>query len=302
MAFQKATRKRAKLKIALIGPSGSGKTYSALLIAKGMGGRVAVIDTERGSASLYSHLVDFDVDELQRFEPEVYIEAIKEAVKNGYSTLIIDSLSHEWEVTRQIAETGSTNNKNKMAGWAVATPRHQKLIDTILQSPLHVICNMRSKTEWSMEKDENGKTKPVKVGLAPVQRPNVEYEFTTIFNLSSDDNSATVEKDRTEIFENFRGRLNEEVGNQFLKWLETGEENPAARVALERQKKLTFVLLSKLDQKYEDEKVRRRFFEISGKDSMKLWTEEDANKINAALEEAILKIEKDLKMKKEKAA
>src|SRR4051812_48113654 len=116
MAFQKATRKQVKLKLALVGPSGSGKTYSALQLAKGIGSKVAVIDTERGSASLYSHLSEFDVNELTRYEPEDYIDAINDAVKMGYEVLIIDSLTHEWEATKEIAEKNQKGG-NSFSGW-----------------------------------------------------------------------------------------------------------------------------------------------------------------------------------------
>ena len=64
MIFQKAIRKKARLRLALTGPSGSGKTYGALLLANGLGGKIALIDTEKGSASLYSHIAEFDVLEL----------------------------------------------------------------------------------------------------------------------------------------------------------------------------------------------------------------------------------------------
>jgi hypothetical protein len=97
MQFEKAARKKAKLRLALTGPSGSGKTYGALQIAKGIGGKIAVIDTEKGSASLYTHLAEFDVLELAPpFTPERFIEAVKAAEAGGYSTLIIDSITHEW--------------------------------------------------------------------------------------------------------------------------------------------------------------------------------------------------------------
>ena len=96
--FKKAERKRAKLRLALSGPSGSGKTYGALQIAKGLGGKIAVLDTERGSASLYSDTVDFDVVELgPPYEPERFIEVMDAAAKAGYEVLIIDSITHEWK-------------------------------------------------------------------------------------------------------------------------------------------------------------------------------------------------------------
>ena len=84
--FHKAERKKSKLRLAIAGPAGSGKTYSALLVAFGIGGRVAMIDTERGSGELYAHLGDYDVCPITSpFVPEKYIEAIRAAEDAGKS-------------------------------------------------------------------------------------------------------------------------------------------------------------------------------------------------------------------------
>lgn len=150
MAFKKAERKRAKLRLALAGPSGSGKTYSALLIAKGMGGKIAVIDTEQGSASLYSHVAEFDALELgPPFTPERYIEAINAAVSGGYDVLVIDSMTHEWDGAGGCLESNErmANAKfkgNTWAAWNETTPRHRAFVDAILQAPIHVIAVSRS--------------------------------------------------------------------------------------------------------------------------------------------------------------
>ena len=56
--FERVTRQKNRLRLALDGPSGSGKTYTGLGFAFGIvkreGGRVVVIDTEHNSASLYA--------------------------------------------------------------------------------------------------------------------------------------------------------------------------------------------------------------------------------------------------------
>lgn len=148
--FKKAERKQAKLRLALAGPSGSGKTYSALLIAKGLGGKIAVLDTEKGSASLYADLVDFDVVDLMApFTPERYIDVITAAEAAGYDTLVIDSYSHEWtgpggclEANEALAH--SKFRGNTWAAWNETTPRHRKLTNKILGSSMHIICTMRS--------------------------------------------------------------------------------------------------------------------------------------------------------------
>lgn len=64
MELRKSERSKAKIKMALQGPSGSGKTMSALLLAQGLTGnmsKIAVIDSENGSANLYAHLGNYSV-------------------------------------------------------------------------------------------------------------------------------------------------------------------------------------------------------------------------------------------------
>ena len=226
--FKKAERKQAKLRLALTGPSGSGKTYSALMIAKGMGGKIAVLDTEHSSASLYSDLVDFDVAELSApFSPERYVEVIKGAEKE-YDILIIDSMTHEWNGTGGILETNTSiaNAKfkgNTYAAWGETTPRHNRFIEAILQSSLHVIVTMRSKQDFILTEGRNGKQAPKKIGMAPVQRDGMEYEFTVVLDISNDGNMAVASKDRTRLFNGDPACLNEEHGERLVEWLNSGE-------------------------------------------------------------------------------
>ena len=187
MKFEKAMRKKAKLRLALTGPSGSGKTYSALLVAKGIGGKVAFIDTEKGSASLYSDIADFDVLELDPpFSPERFIEAIKSAEDAGYETLVLDSITHEWGGVGGCLELVDTIAKAKYRGnswsaWSEINPRHRLFLDAILRSPMHIIATMRSKTETA-QVEENGRKKVAKLGMKSEQRDGVEYEFTTVLD------------------------------------------------------------------------------------------------------------------------
>lgn len=205
MQFTKATRKKAKLRLALSGPSGSGKTYSALLLAKGIGARTAVIDTERDSASLYSDIMEFDSLNLSApYSPERYIQAIRAAEQAGYETLVIDSLSHEWsgvggclELVDEIAKAKFRGNS--WSAWNEVTPRHRALLDAILQSPMHIIATTRAKTETA-QTEENGRKKVVKLGMKAEQRDGLEYEFTIALDLVHDGNYATASKDRTGLF------------------------------------------------------------------------------------------------------
>lgn len=233
MKFEKAMRKKAKLRLALTGPSGSGKTYSALLVAKGIGGRIAVIDTEKGSASLYSDVAEFDVLELDPpFTPERFIEAISAAEQAGYNSLIIDSITHEWGGVGGCLELVDTIAKTKYRGnswsaWSEINPRHRSFLDAILRSSMHIIATMRSKTETA-QVEENGRKKVAKLGMKSEQRDGVEYEFTTVLDIGHETHHAIASKDRTKLFSNADPVvLSEKTGKQLLNWLESGAVNPA---------------------------------------------------------------------------
>lgn len=227
--FKKAERKQAKLRLALAGPSGSGKTYSALLLAMGLGGRIAVIDTEHGSASLYADLVDFDAMELHApYSPERYIEAIVAAEQAGYDTLIIDSYSHEWTGSGGCLEQNETVAHQKFRGntwaaWNETTPRHRKLTDKILTSSMHIICTMRSKTETVQGEGK----KILKLGMKSEQRDGTDYEFTVVLDLTHDGHTATASKDRTKLFDQPE-LISADTGTRLLTWLNSGL-NPEER-------------------------------------------------------------------------
>jgi nucleoside-triphosphatase THEP1 len=235
MGFKKATKSAAKLRLGLVGPAGSGKTMTALRIAHGLGGRVAVIDTERGSASLYSgeRGLDFDVLELQSYEVERFTQAIKEAAESGYSTLIIDSLSHAWSGKGGILELVDNAGKRtqgsggNFGAWREATPQHNRLVDAILGAPMHIICTLRSKVEYVVE-TVNGRTQVRKVGLQPVQRDGLEYEFTVVGDVTQD-HDLVVTKTRAEFLTDAVIRnAGEELGQQLAAWLSDGLPSPVA--------------------------------------------------------------------------
>lgn len=219
--FKKAEKKRIPLKIALTGPSGSGKTFSALAIAKGMGGKIAVLDTENGSASLYSDRFDFDVVEMSPpFLTEKYATVVTEAEKAGYDILIIDSITHAWAGEGGLLEQkeaadarGGKGEKNKYANWAAVTKKHEAFKSKLLHSKIHVICTMRSKQDYVLDADN----KPKKVGMAPIQRDGMEYEFTCVFDMAAD-NSAAASKDRTGLYKGKIFTPTEETGAELMVW------------------------------------------------------------------------------------
>ncbi|HEY9221716.1 MAG TPA: AAA family ATPase [Lutibacter sp.] len=205
MKLEQAQRNQVKLRLGLSGASGFGKSYSALLLAYGITNdwsKIAVIDTENNSASLYSHLGDFNVLSLNEpYTPERYIEAIKMCEKAEIEVIIIDSITHEWN-----GKGGCLQIHEQLGGrfqdWARVSPRHQAFIDAILQSTCHIITTTRRKIDYSLDSDQNGKTKVIKHGTKEITREGFEYELTTNFELVNDQHLAVASKDRTGLFMN----------------------------------------------------------------------------------------------------
>lgn len=225
--IRKAERKKAKVRIGIVGASGSGKTYSALQIAFGLGGKIGLVDTEYGSGELYSALGDYDVITLEApYEVARYRGAIRAFEEAGYDTIILDSISHAWAgegglLHKQGKMEDSGRYKNSFATWREITPDHNALIDEMLNSPCHIIATMRAKTEYTLDKDEKGRSVPRKIGLAPVQREGMEYEFTVVLDVS-EKHYATSSKDRTGLFDGKIFVPNKATGEELLHWLESG--------------------------------------------------------------------------------
>jgi hypothetical protein len=226
--FKKAERKKAKLRLAICGTSGSGKTFSALKIATGLGGKIAMLDTENGSGELYANDFDYDTASLTApYSPDRYIRIINEAENAGYNVLIIDSLTHAWagdggllDIKGKIDDRGG----NSFTNWRTVTPQHNKLINAILKSNMHIICAMRSKTAYVIQENEKGKQIPVKIGLAPVQREGMDYEFTVVLDIAGDGHIATSSKDRTGLFSGRYFTPEVSDGKKLIEWLETGRD------------------------------------------------------------------------------
>ena len=241
MQFTKAVRKKSKLRLALSAPSGAGKTLGALMIAKGMDcKKIAIVDTERGSASLYADDVtlrdgsvwtppEFDALDLTApFSPEVFIEAINAA--SAYDCLIIDGITPEWngvggclELVDQIAK--AKYRGNSWSAWNDVTPRHRKFIDAMLGAPMHIIATMRSKTETA-QVEENGRKKVAKLGMKAEQRDGIEFEFTTVLDLIHDGHFASASKDRTGVFSGDPKPISEEAGAKLRAWMESAADAP----------------------------------------------------------------------------
>ena len=223
MNLRQSERKRAKIKMALQGSAGSGKTYSSLLLAKGLTNgdfsKVAIIDTENGSADLYAHLGQYNVLSLAPpFTPEKYIEAIEVCLKAEMRVIIIDGISQCWD---ELIDFHSKLPGNSFANWSKITPRQKAFVDKILQADAHIIATMRTKQDYVLNQ-KDGKYVPEKVGLKAVQRDGVDYEFTLVFDIDSK-HFATASKDRTNLFSSKpEFKINSATGKKILDWCNNG--------------------------------------------------------------------------------
>jgi hypothetical protein len=245
MAFKPAVKYNAKLRFAVSGPAGSGKTFTLLKLATELaqGGKVAVVDTEHGSASKYAHTPActaecadpshfvFDVDEPSVFDPRDLIKTIDAAVKAGYAAVAVDSLSHYWmgpggelELVDNAAK--QSRSGNSFAAWKTVTPYHNALVDKMLTAPIHILVSMRTKTEWVVEKDKDGKQVPRKIGLQPVMRDGIEFEFDVCGDIDQD-NTMTITKTRCS---DLTGKSINRPGREMAEVLKTWLGSPAAEV------------------------------------------------------------------------
>lgn len=221
--FKKATKKQAKLRLALFGVSGSGKTYSALRIAKGLGGNIAVIDTENHTACKYSDRFDFDVCECEKASINNLMTLLSDA--SEYDVLIIDSLTHAWdELLDEVNRIAKTKfGGNSWSAWSEGTPKQRAFIKALLDFKGHLIVTMRSETTWEVQENDKGKKVPVRIGTAPKQGKSIEYEFDMLINLSQD-HTAHILKDRTGKYQDeCLELLDENLGKELGEWLSVGE-------------------------------------------------------------------------------
>jgi len=218
MQLHKAQRHRAKIKMALQGPSGSGKSMSSILVSKGLcndWSKIAVVCSENGSANLYAHLGEFNVLELTTpHSPERYIQAIETCEKAGMDVIVLDGVSPEWEY---LLDYHSNLPGNSFSNWSKVNPRNNAFIQKILSSPCHIICTLRTKSDYAVT-EKNGKLIPEKIGLKAIQKDTFEFEMTLVFDLDIK-NHAVATKDRTGLFYGKpEQKLSIETGRLIAEW------------------------------------------------------------------------------------
>ena len=218
--FEKATKSKSKLRLALFGVSGGGKTFSALRLAQGLGGKIALIDTEHGSASKYADRFDFDVCDLDKPTINNILMCMDQA--KHYDVLIIDSLTHAWnELIQEVDKIAKAKyGGNSWSGWADGNKKQTELINAILSFPGHVIATMRAETNWTTTVNDKGKMVPVRIGEAPKQGKQIEFEFDMLMQISQD-HQAVVLKDRTGKYQDECFIIDEEFGKDLSIWLNT---------------------------------------------------------------------------------
>lgn len=235
--FEPVTREKAKLRLALTGVSGAGKTLSALYIAFGITGdwgKVALIDTEHGRGKFYANRSDLGTGTflyapfLPPYSPARYKNLVQDGANavGADGVVIIDSFSHAWnneggvlDIKDQIASKAS---KNSYTAWSEAGKEQNSLVNNILSADCHTIVTMRSKMAYELQENDRGKKEPVKVGLAPVQREDTEYEFDIVLDISRN-HIATASKDTT-FLDRFGAVITPELGEQLKAWLDDGAE------------------------------------------------------------------------------
>lgn len=284
--FKKATRKQTKLKIAVTGPSGSGKTYGALLLAQGLGKKIAVIDTEQGSASLYADKFEFDTLKIEPpYRTEKFIDAIDSAVAAGYDIVIIDSISHAWASEGGLLEQKDDKDNrggNSYTNWRAITKKQEAFFGKILHSDIDLICTMRSKQEYALVENNKGKMAPQKLGMAPIQRDGVEYEFTLVLDIAMD-HSAMTSKDRTSLFSDQSFKITKATGEMIAKWRDGGAVDYKAKLrGLVKKHEWSRIEIAEVKQKY----FNKEYKDLLTDDELKIFIahiEADVKKpVNAA--------------------
>jgi hypothetical protein len=258
LQLRKAKRSQVYLKMGIASPSGGGKTAGALLIAYGLlkekhpqlsdaeiWDKVAIVDTENGSGELYVnhdigmfHIGEYSVVRLDPpFTTDLYVGAIEICEKSGIEVAILDSTTHLWQGEGGLLEQQSvaaSKSGNSYTAWRNVTPEHNRFVDKMLQSKLHIIATMRSKTAHEQDVDEKGKKIVRKLGLKPIQREGMEYEFTLFLDID-ENHKASVSKDRTSLFDGKQFKVTPDVGSKLMNWLSSEDAAKEDKVIAEVQ-------------------------------------------------------------------
>ncbi|MDF3000552.1 MAG: hypothetical protein K0Q48_671 [Bacillota bacterium] len=308
MGFEKVTRKKAKLRLALTGVSGAGKSLGALYIAYGITGdweKIAFIDTEHERGRFYADRRDLPFETgsflyqplYPPYSPERYKQFVQEAAEavGPDGVVIVDSFSHGWnndggvlEIKEKIA---TQPGKTSYTAWNEAGKEQNSLVNTILAVECHTIVTMRSKMDYAMQENDRGKLAPVKIGLAPIQRDDTEYEFDIVLDIARN-HIATASKDTT-FLDKFGEAITPKLGEDLRAWLDDGIE-PPKKASAAQKKELSALAESKVGKKFVKDLLATYFNQV-GVESSKLMTVDQFNQIKDLLEklEPLSEVAKD---------
>jgi hypothetical protein len=264
-SFTDATVVGTKARIAISGGAGSGKTYTALLVATALaqGGKVFLLDTEKRSASKYANEFKFRTNEREfpDYSPDTYVAGIRAAEKSGADVIVIDSASHEWFGRGGCLDmVDKAQGSNRFAGWKDVTPKHNKFVEAILNSPCHVIATFRAKTDYLQIQDVNGRTKIQKVGLAAITRDGMDFEFD-IFGEMDANHVMSITKTRCRVLTDKQiEKPGEEFGRIVLDWLSEAKALPVSSPSAQMRpvqtwKKLSPKIVERMMQVHDDAKT-----------------------------------------------
>src|SRR5262245_10224674 len=212
--FQKPQPLKAALKIAIYGSAGAGKTFTALLLAEGLarhtGKRVALVDTEQGSAFYGQevpqrsvHPTAFDFDVLHSRSITEVLSAVRSLDSARYGVLVVDSITHLWDACKA-AYAGRTNRNGAIPfqAWTAIKKPYRELMHFLLSTPMHVLICGRQGVEYG-EDEATGELKSV--GYKMRAEGETPYEPDLLLRLEQHRAkrkqaavpTAFVEKDRT---------------------------------------------------------------------------------------------------------
>lgn len=266
MKLTLARREKMKAAVAFIGSSGSGKTLSMLLVAYGMMKeeypnsddsevfkKIGMIDTEHNRGQIYAGTTVaglriepfYHIDLQPPYTVERYGEAMMDLKNAGCEVIIVDSISHAWE-----GEGGMLDLKEEFGGtfaaWRKVKPYMEKLIRDLTANNVHVLASMRTKQDYQVETGDTGKLSIKKIGLKPVMKDDLEYEFMIVWRIDQSHIAQAV-KDNSNLFENNPGRLTAEHGKKLFKWLDEGIDVKAEEEA-HRQKIIAYITDARKDE------------------------------------------------------
>lgn len=313
--ISEAKREKQKLLLSMAGVTNSGKTLSSLLIAYGMmkeaypelsesdvWRKIGVVDTEHERAALYEnrefHGVRIGPFIHLKFPPpystERYQGAVEALKERGVELVIVDSLSHNWNGEGGTLSKHGSMSGNSFQNWNKLQSETTELVNVMTRNNIHLIATMRVKTEYVMELNDKGKQQPRKVGLKPIQKDDVDYEFTTQFMIDAD-HLATATKDNTGLFETVEDEsftITPSLGAELYRFLEKGvdvnEERKAEAEKQENERRKLLTALHSMGKEHAE--VSQLIAEFEFKTNVKLVDipYDLANKLHATAKKKLI--------------